>query len=182
MSELSDEALMERVQQGDSSVLGLLMRRYERPLYALAWRMLGDRAAAEDAFQETFLRVLRKRGSYRKGATFRPWLYQICLNYCRDELRRRGRRPEAELAEDLPLPDPEPGPAERAQAEAKKQRIREAVETLPDKQREVFLLVHYQGMAYGEAAEVVGIPPGTVKSRMFYALRYLAGKLLDLDE
>jgi RNA polymerase sigma-70 factor (ECF subfamily) len=180
MSELSDEAIMARVQGGETGLLDLLVRRYEKPLYGFAFRLLAERTAAEDAFQETFLRVLRKRASYRIGCPLRPWLYQICLNACRDALRKRARRPETELPERLALADPAPGPEALSAQSALAERVRQAVAALPEKHREVFLLHHYQGLAYPEIADILSIPLGTVKSRMFHASQKLSLALQDL--
>jgi RNA polymerase sigma-70 factor (ECF subfamily) len=180
MTDLSDEALMERVQKGETHLLELLIKRYEKPLFAYAFRVVQTRSAAEDAFQETFLRVFRKRDSYRAGAPFRPWLYTICLNTCRDALRAKSRRPEAELDKAaLFVPDAQPGPETLTNQSSLAARIKEAIEKLPDKQREVFLLSYYQQLQYPEISEILDIPVGTVKSRMFHASRFLAEQLKD---
>ncbi len=166
---------MERVKAGETGRLDLLVFRYEKPLHAYAVRIMGNRAAAEDAFQETFLKLLRSREQYRVGALVRPWLYQICLNVCRDALRKNSRRPQTvELSPILPLPDPSEGPEELSQQAALFTRVRTAVEELPEKHREVFLLAFYQELPYSEIAEILDIPVGTVKSRVFMAHRKLS--------
>ena len=171
---------MARVQQGETDLLDLLVRRYERPLYGYAMRVVGERTAAEDCFQETFLRILRKRGTYKPGSPFRPWLYQICLNICRDWHRRRGRKPERELPpETLSMADPAPGPEVLSDQMLLAQRVRQAVEGLPEKHREVFILQYYQGLQYPEIGAILGIPVGTVKSRMFHASQKLSQALSD---
>lgn len=171
---------MERVQKGETHLLELLIKRYEKPLFAYAFRIVQQRSAAEDAFQETFLRVFRKREHYRAGAPFRPWLYTICLNTCRDALRSRNRRPEAELDKAaLVVPDAQPGPETLTGQSAMAESIKQAIEKLPDKQREVFLLAYYQQLQYPEISAILDIPVGTVKSRMFHASRFLAEQLKD---
>ena len=180
MTDMSDEAVMEKVQKGETALLGLLAQRYEKALYAFAARIVSQPSAAEDAFQETFLRVFRKRDTYRAGAPFRPWLYQICLNTCRDWLRSRNRRPEAELKPELPVLDPSPGPEALSAQSEMAQRIRRAVEKLPEKHREVFILQYYQNLQYPEISEILDIPVGTVKSRMFHCSKLLAEELKDL--
>ena len=100
--EHTDEELMRRAAHGDEDAFALLVRRYESPLYGYLRRMLGNGADAEDAFQETFLRVHQHRSRYRQGAPFRPWLYQIATNLCRDRLRSRRRHPQVSL--DAPAP------------------------------------------------------------------------------
>ena len=177
MNELSDEALMIQVQKGQSEALGPLIFRYEKRLFGLAMRILGNAAAAEDTFQETFLRVYQKRLSYRPGSPFRPWVYRICLNLCRDLCRSRQRRPQSELSQELR--DPQLGPQEKAEQSLLAARVAEAVAELPEKQREVFLLSFYQQLSQAEVAEILEIPIGTVKSRLFHASRTLADKLRD---
>lgn len=181
MSDLSDEAIMAKVQEGQTCLLDLLVRRYEKSLYSFAVRIVNEHTAAEDAFQETFLRVLRKSSSYRAGSPVRPWLYQICLNVCRDGLRKRSRRPKTvELPEGLSLADPGLGPEALSAQAMLSERIKDAINELPDKHREVFILQYYQGLQYPEISEIVGIPVGTVKSRMFHASQKLSQALEDL--
>jgi RNA polymerase sigma-70 factor, ECF subfamily len=174
---VSDEILMERLVAGQDSSLDTLVTRYERPLYAFAVRMLRDNAAAEDAFQETFLRVYRRRKSFSQDYRFRPWLYQICLNVCRDQLRRKKRRQEVRLCEEAVGADDGPTPQEKAEQVLRARRVREAIAQLPVKQREVLILSQYQDLSNTEISEVLSIPEGTVKSRKCIAIRALA-KLL----
>ncbi len=178
---LSDEELMERLKEGKDSALDQLVRRYEAPLFAFACRMLQEGSAAEDAFQETFLKVYRRRQSFQQGARFRPWLYKICLNLCRDQHRRRQQRREVELCEQTVGADHRPGPQEWAERSAQAQRVREALAKLPQKQAEVLILTQYQELSQQEVSELLGIPEGTVKSRKFQAIRQLA-KLLSGSE
>ena len=175
MDDLADEVLMERVQRGESQLLGLLARRYERSLFALSMRMLRQREAAEDAFQDTLLKVFQSRSSYRPGSSFRPWVYRICLNVCRDQLRKQQRRPQAELKED-PV-DQRAGVAEEVEKARLARVVAAAVGAMPEKQRDVFLLSFYEQLPYPEIAEILDIPVGTVKSRMFHATRWLSEKL-----
>lgn len=175
---MTDERLMEMLLDGEGQALDKLVLRYQGPLYGFAFRILGDQGRAEDAFQETFLKVYRRRYTYQRGTRFKPWLYQICLNVCRDTLRKKKRRPEIPLeAEKLDGPDDAPGPEEAAHRAAEAEAVREALAELPVKQREVILLSHYQNLSYPEISEILDIPTGTVKSRVFHALRRLA-KLL----
>lgn len=173
-----DRLVMERVREGDTDMLEHLVRKYEKPLFSFTLRLLRNRSEAEDAFQETFLRIHQKRATYRSGMEFRPWLYRICLNVCRDALRRRSRVPES-LACDVV--DPSRGPADVSTDTVVADRIRLAVAALPDAQREVIVLHQYQGCPYLEIAEILEIPVGTVKSRVHYALARLARELEDLE-
>jgi RNA polymerase sigma-70 factor (ECF subfamily) len=175
MDDLSDEVLMARIQAGELSLLGLLARRYERGLFSLAMRLLGRREAAEDAFQDTFLKLFQQRARYRPGARFRPWLYQICLNLCRDQLRRQQRRPTADLEDEVA--DGGPSVEEAAEKARLSRLVAQAVGAMPERQREVFVLAFYQQLPYPEVAAILNLPVGTVKSRMYHASRWLAERL-----
>lgn len=165
---------MERLIGGQESALDQLLQRYKRPLYTFALRMVQRPSVADDVFQETFLRVYRKRKTFRKGARLRPWLFQICLNLCRDYHRKVKRRQEVELCEEAVGRDHRPGPEERAQKAAEARRVRAAISQLPEKHRAVLILTQYEGLSQQEAAATLGIPEGTVRSRKFKAIRTLA--------
>ena len=182
----SDEELLSRFVEGDREALGELVRRYEQPMFAYLVRMLGDASAAEDAFQQVCLRLVRGAESFEPGRLVRPWLYTIATNVCRRQGARRSRQRTVPL--DSPAGEEEPGlldnlaaetasPAELVEKRELAQLVREAVETLTEHQREAFVLCQYQGLTYGEIARVVGRPLGTVKSDMFYALRTLRSRL-----
>ena len=182
----TDEELLSRFVEGDREALGELVRRYERPLFSYLVRMLGERTAAEDAFQQVCLRLVRGADSYDPGRSVRPWLYAIATNVCRRQGARRSRRRTVPL--DSPadeeglgaLPEPSaqtPSPVEVAERRELAQLVREAVEALTEHQQEVFVLYQYQGLKYVEIARAVGRPLGTVKSDMFYALRTLRRRL-----
>src|SRR5262245_26711228 len=162
---------------------GVLVRRYERELYGYLCRYLGDRNLAEDVFQNTFLQLFLKSGQYEPGRPVRPWLYTIATNQAIDALRRAGRHQAVSLdeARDAPgegeaqtlmelLENREPGPLDSAQAQERRERVRAAVDQLPEFLRRVLILAYYQGLKYREVAEVLGIPVGTVKSRLHAAL------------
>lgn len=170
----SDETLMTRLLEGQDQALNTLVERYQGPLYGFALRMLSEPSAAEDAFQETFLKVYRKRWSFREGSLFRPWIYQICLNVCRDQLRRNKRRHEIPLTDESVGADPAPGPEELAEKKLQAHRVGVAISELPAKQREVLVLAQYQGLNHHEISQILNIPEGTVKSRKFNAIRALA--------
>lgn len=173
----TDEELMERLIGGQESALGQLLQRYKSSLYAFALRSVQSSSVADDVFQETFLRVYRKRKTFQKGARFRPWLFQICLNLCRDHHRKVKRRQEVELSEEVVGQDQRPGPEERAQKAAEARRVQDAISRLPEKHRAVLILTQYEGLSQQEAAVALGIPEGTVKSRKFKAIRILAKML-----
>jgi RNA polymerase sigma-70 factor, ECF subfamily len=183
LSACSDEDLLVRFCRGETEAFGELVRRYERELYGYLRRYLGDATMAEDVFQNTFLQVYVKSGQYEAGRPVRPWLYTIATNQAIDALRRNGRhqllsldQQREELAEGElsslveTLEGAGPGPLDAAQAQERRQKIRASVERLPEFLRQVLLLAYYQGLKYREIADILGIPVGTVKSRLHAAL------------
>lgn len=169
--------------RGDASAFDALLVRHERSLYLFCLRFLGDRAAAEDACQEVFLRAVKGLAKWDGRATVKTWLFTIARNHCVD-LQRRGRHRKTESLDrashegDVPLVERLPGPdGERPdRAHARKTlgaAIAEGLAHLPEEQREVFTLREQAGMAFGEIAAVTGVPENTVKSRMRYALEHL---------
>jgi RNA polymerase sigma-70 factor (ECF subfamily) len=180
----TDEVLLARLRDGDRDVLGTLIRRYERELFGYLRRYVGDDDLADDVFQNTFLQVFLKIGQYEVGRPARPWLYAIATNQAIDALRRRNRRVADRPAEIVSAPDedgdprpmfellPAPGdsPLEAADRIEQRERVRAAVARLPDLLRQAVILVYFQGFKYQDAAEVMDIPVGTVKSRLHAAL------------
>lgn len=179
----SDEDLLAAFQGGRREAFGVLVRRYEGELYGYLRRYLGDGNLAEDVFQNTFLQVFTKIGQYEPGRPVRPWLYTIATNQSIDALRRLGRQAarslDQELDENSPaalpqllglLENPGPGPLDQVQGEERRQLVRAGVDRLPDFLRQVILLAYYQGLKYQEIGDILGIPVGTVKSRMHTAL------------
>jgi RNA polymerase sigma-70 factor (ECF subfamily) len=169
--------------RGQKEAFGVLVRRYERELYGYLRRYLGDGSLAEDVFQNTFLQLYLKSGQYEAGRPVRPWLYTIATHQAIDALRRNARhqvlsleqrrddKPDGELPNLLDtLESRGPAPLDNLSARERKERVRASVERLPDFLREVVLLAYYQGLKYREIAEVLGIPVGTVKSRLHAAL------------
>ena len=178
-----DETLIARVKAGEQLAFSILVHRYEGPLFNYLRRLLHNAADAEDVFQETFLRVYQQARRFRDGAPFRPWLYRIATNAANDRLRKRGRRAEVSLdgspglASALPSKKNSPDAAAR-EAETIA-RLESAISGLPMKQRAVFLMARYEGMAYAGIAEALQIPVGTVKSRMNKAVQYLMHAMKD---
>jgi RNA polymerase sigma-70 factor (ECF subfamily) len=179
----SDEELLARFCRGQSEAFGVLLRRYERELYGYLRRYLGDSDLAEDVFQNTFLQLYIKKGQYEAGRPVRPWLYTIATHQAIDALRRANRHPTLSLDQNQKhLPDGEvrsllelletrgPGPLDHAQGEEQRERVRAGVDRLPDFLRQVVILAYYQGLKYREIADILGIPVGTVKSRLHAAL------------
>ena len=174
------------LQNGDTDGLGVLVARWQRPLYRFVYRMLPDREEARDVCQETFLRVLRRADRFREGGRFSTWMYQIALNLCRDH-RRKSRRwsrivddgalddeGAPQVADASDAPDRPEIAAERHEVQAYVQR---ALERIPAEQREVLVLKEFEGLKFREIAEILGCPESTVKSRMYYGLRGLKAAL-----
>jgi len=183
-TEMSDEALLLAYRdRADRSAFPELVQRYERELYSYLRRYLGDAGMAEDAFQATFLQVHLKCDQFEDGRKFRPWLYTIATNQAIDAQRRNrrhrsvslDRNPKAEGNDDIGslmdlLVSKEPLPDARAESTQQRDWIRSAIDQLPETLREALILVYYQGMKYREAADVLKIPVGTVKSRLHAAI------------
>jgi len=179
-TEVSDEALMAQVKAGDEGALAALICRYEKPLFNYALRMLGNAADAEDLFQETFLRVYQHRSRFWEGAPFKRWLYRIATNLCYDRLRYRKRRPESQSMPGTEQTDPmalhpasTPTPDVSAISLERAEHMKRALAALSDHHRAVFLMAHQQGLSYADISLALGIPVGTVKSRMNKAVKLL---------
>jgi len=183
LTDCSDELLLTRFCKGTREAFGVLMRRYERELYGYLRRYLGDGTLAEDVFQNTFLQLYIKSNQYEAGRPVRPWLYTIATNQAIDALRRNGRHQAVSLDQQREegfegdihslleaLEGRGPGPLDLAQGAERRERVRASVDRLPDFLRQVLILAYYQGLKYREIADVLGIPVGTVKSRLHAAL------------
>ncbi len=153
----------------------------ERRLHALAYRMLGDHHAAEDAVQETSLRALRALGAFRGDASLATWLYHITSNVCLDEQRRRRVRPVAVDTGDESVPAQQPTGSDFAEASAARADLARALADLPPSQRHALLLTDGWGLDYAAAGAVLGVAKGTVGSRVFRAKRVLRDVLVSSD-
>jgi RNA polymerase sigma-70 factor (ECF subfamily) len=180
---LSDEELLVRFRRGEAEAFGALVRRYERELYGYLRRYTNDANLAEDVFQNTCLQLYLKAGQYEPGRPVRPWLYAIATRQAIDALRRQGRRTAVSLEQAAPdegdgdassllelLQCRGPGPSDQAVEAERREWVRAGVERLPGFLRQVLILAYFQGLKYREIAEVVGVPVGTVKSRLHAAL------------
>jgi RNA polymerase sigma-70 factor (ECF subfamily) len=183
---ISDEQAMWRVQQlDDEAAFGQLVRRWEGPIQRLCERMTGDAHTAQDLAQETFVRVFARRKEYQGEGKFSTWLWRIALNLCYDELRRRHRREknsfESEGGEPLTVLEAftaaDPAPDKLLAERERSWMVRRALDQLPEIYRAVLVLRHYEDLKFREIADVLGVPEGTVKSRMTEALSQF-GRLL----
>lgn len=183
LSTASDEELLARFCRGKTEAFGVLLRRYERELYGYLRRYLGDSVLAEDVFQNTFLQLYAKSSQYEQGRPVRPWLYTIATHQAIDALRRNARHQAVSLDQNqTELPDGEVrsllelletrgvGPLDQVQNEERRELVRASVDALPEFLKQVVLMAYYQGLKYREIADILGIPVGTVKSRLHAAL------------
>lgn len=157
---------MDRVVTGDTQALGVLFERHKQPLFRFLFRLLHERAPAEDLLLDVFLRVYDRRRTYRTGLKFSTWLYAIAHNLALDRLKHSSRRelPGSQLAEDPPSVDADP-PYETLERTELAHAVREAVSALPEDQRVVILLREYEGLSYREIAAVVGAKEDAVRVR-----------------
>jgi RNA polymerase sigma-70 factor (ECF subfamily) len=175
----SDEVLVARVAAGDSAALEALFARYGRTLIGLGWKILGDRAAAEDLVQETFWRVWTRAKTYEPArGRVSSWLFGIGHHLAIDHVRRRRSRPDPVDAESGEgRADPEADVAEAAADSIERRVVREAVDSLPGEQRRVLELAYFQGLSRREIAEALGLPLGTVHTRARLGLMKLRAQL-----
>lgn len=188
----SDEQLLTLYARGELSAMGVLVSRYQKPLFTFLVRMRGDRGRAEDLLQEAFLRVIEHADSFEGTARLKTWLYRIARNLCIDDMRRQKHRRHASLdAEQKADGDRTLHDRVAAAAPAVDRQIvgseigakmLAAIELLPDDQREVFLLRQVHALQFKEIAEVTAVSENTVKSRMRYALERLQSALSEYKD
>ena len=195
MSEITDAELMLKVKVGDIRSFENLVGRHQRPLINYFFRMTWDRQTAEDMAQEVFIRIYNHAKDYEPQAKFTTYMYRVARNLWIDRMRHEGHAPRT-VSLDAPV-DSEgdtfhdvvsavaPSPDARMETQERAVIVRNAIETLPEEQKQVLLLAEAKGMKYQEVAEVLGIPIGTVKSRMHAAMMklkdLLTGKVGDLQ-
>ncbi len=175
----TDEELVARSMSGDAESFNQLVLRWERPIYALAYRVIGRDEDARDVVQETFLRAFRALPGFKGQAKFSSWLYRIALNLCRDWIRRRRRTPVVEAPEGVDIIElaAEQGPVESIEdlvARREMSRVvAEGMQRLPEEQRTAIVLKEYHGLTFQEIAELQGCPLSTVKTRLYQGLSVL---------
>jgi len=158
--------LIEQAQQGDRGAFGELVRRHRQGTINVVYRMCGDAHLAEEAAQEAFIRAWTHLPRYKPQSPFRNWLYRIATNVAVDTLRSQKETVDVESAY---LANTSQGPEEIAETQERGERVREAVLELPPASRAVIVLREYEGLSYREIADTLGIPMGTVMSRLNYA-------------
>jgi RNA polymerase sigma-70 factor (ECF subfamily) len=171
----NEAELLTRVVSGDRAAFDAIMRTHEDRVFSVCLRLLGDRERALDATQDTFLIVFRKANQFQGRSALGTWIYRIAVNTCYDHLRRAQRRPTQPLPEHLDPSDP--SAEEAIESAALRPEIETALGRLPTDFREAVILSDLEGLTMPEAAEVLGVPIGTVKSRVFRGRRLLAEHL-----
>ena len=180
----TDEELVARSVQGDTESFNELILRWERSIYALAYRTLGREEDARDVCQETFLRAFRGLSAFKGQAKFSSWLYRIALNLCRDAMRRERRTPLVSVSEgidpsELAARQPSPAPSVEdlvAQAELSR-HVASAMRRLPEDQRTAIVLKEYHDLTFQEIADLMGCPLSTAKTRLYQGLSVLRREL-----
>jgi RNA polymerase sigma-70 factor, ECF subfamily len=184
----TDEQLLASYRHGDRKGFGQLVQRYERELFHFLVRFLGDRAAAEDVFQEAFLQVHQSADQFDPSRRFRPWLFTIAANKARDLMRSQSRRPTNPLQASINPGDDESGEyidlmqatVELPDAPLQQQELQAAVQKtvmgLPEHLREILLLSYFHQFPYKQIGDILEIPLGTVKSRLHAAVALFADR------
>ncbi|HEV7216562.1 MAG TPA: sigma-70 family RNA polymerase sigma factor [Chloroflexota bacterium] len=168
----TDDALLRRLQAGDATALEALSQLHGAALFGYLLAITSDRSLAEEVLQDTLLVVWRSASGFRGSASVRTWLFAIARRQARDRSRRR-RLPIAGDKERAAAVDPAPGPEQRAMQRADLADLVQAIKELPLLQREVLALIFVHQLTYEEAAQVLAVPLGTVKSRLSLARRAL---------
>ena len=195
LDELEDHELMQRYAGGDQRAFALLFDRHRRGLYNFLLRSCGRRDRADELVQDVFLRVIKSADNYEPTAKFSTWLYTIGRNLCIDAARSRSRadiyslqnsvgdgEESAETHQARLVDDEARSGGVDTDRKVFRDRLQKALQTLPDKQREVFVLREISGLKFREIAEVLDTKVPTVKSRMRYALKALRGELADFQD
>jgi len=192
LTSFEEKQLIERSRRGDVAAFDKLVRRYERTVYNVAYRLSGSHDDASDLAQEAFVRAWNNLKSFRGEAQFSTWIHRIVTNVFLDDRKKKRARPTTSLDESVDLDensvarqyeDHAPGPEALAEGDERRRILEKAILTLPETQRIMIVMYHTQGLAYEEIAELTELPIGTVKSRLNrarLALRDRLGKVAEL--
>lgn len=181
---LEDQLLVERSKKGDREAFEHLVRLYENKVYTIAYRLMGNHADASDLAQDAFIKIYQALPNFRGDSSFSTWIYHITVNVCRDELRKRQRRPTVSLDEPTgennttyEIRSNAPGPEEMLDRSETQAMIQECLNNLSDDYRTILVMREIQDLAYEEIAELLGCSLGTVKSRLSRARQALKEKI-----
>ena len=185
MTKFFENEIIRSVLRGNVNDFEKLVTAYEKNVYNIALKMVGDPEDAADMTQETFIKAYRALSGFRGDSKFSSWLYRIASNVCLDFLRSRSRHPQVSLStvdEDdratFELPDMRQNPEEQLMKKLGMEAVRRGLEQLPEQQRQILVLRELGGLSYAELAQTLGLEEGTVKSRIFRARKRLCALLL----
>jgi RNA polymerase sigma-70 factor (ECF subfamily) len=190
----TDEELLERFRAGDRRAFDVLMKRHEVGLFNFILRSVRDRATAEELLQDTWIRVLSGLKDFQRASKFSTWAYTVARNLCIDQARKAVLRRHPSLDQSLKsstddgptlgevVADRGPRADRSAISKELQSKLVQAIQELPEDQREVFMLREYGSLAFKEIADIVGAPENTVKSRMRYALERLQSALAEYED
>jgi RNA polymerase sigma-70 factor (ECF subfamily) len=171
-----DNQLVDRYVAGDETAFETLVKRHQRTIYDLAYRMLENHADAADLAQKTFIQAFLHLQTFRRESSFRTWLFQIGLNLCRNAIRDRGRQ-IFEDVDELPLPAPQDTFAIAVSSELR-DRLGGAIRSLPERQREALVLRVYHQQAFAEIGAIMSCSEGTAKANYHHAVNKLRKVLI----
>lgn len=175
-----ERQLISQLKKGDAAAAGTLMDLYGEALMRYLYSIMGTRESAEDAFQDSWVRVMEKISLFDSNMSFRPWLFRVARNVAYDSLRRKKRwwsLDTGQSVEDGDRPMEIPDPVDFGRQVVTQETVRRLLEFLPPAYREVLYLRFFQDQSYEEIAELCRLPLGTVKSRLKRGLDYLAGNM-----
>ncbi len=179
----TDEELVARSRGGDLDSFNQLVLRWERPIYALAYRVIGREEDARDVAQETFLRAFRALSGFKGEAKFSSWIYRITLNLCRDWIRRQRRTPVMQAPEGVDIIElageatPSASIEDLIALKELGRAVGQAMAALPEEQRNAIILKEYHGLTFQEIADLLECPLSTVKTRLYQGLTVLRKQL-----
>jgi len=179
----TDEELVARSMAGDAESFNQLVLRWERPIYALAYRVIGREEEARDVAQETFLRAFRALSGFKGEAKFSSWLYRITLNLCRDWIRKEKRTRVLQAPEGLDIIElagaatPTETIEQRIGRKDLGRAVSKAMAALPEEQRTAIILKEYHGLTFQEIADMLDCPLSTVKTRLYQGLSVVRKQL-----
>ena len=184
MTEMLDKDIIDRVNDGDAEAFEELVRRYEKTVFNIALRMVGDRDDAADMTQEAFIKAYGSLGSFHGNSRFSVWLYRITTNVCLDHLRAKARKKQVPLGlandaeQELDIPDMREMPEEQLMRKLSMQAVQRGLERLAPEHRQILIMRELGGISYAEISSALSLEEGTVKSRIFRARKNLCAFLL----
>ncbi|HEY1434879.1 MAG TPA: sigma-70 family RNA polymerase sigma factor [Thermoanaerobaculia bacterium] len=189
--EIDEARLIRQIRAGQTDLFEHFVRRYQKKITRVAYRFLRDAGEADCAAQESFLRAYQSLDAFREGSTFETWLTRICINWCKDRLKRRRlvlffhqaplhEAEESDGPAELAVAE-DPSPERRAAGREIRERLGVAMESLSPRQRAIFAMKHFEEMSIPDIAALTGLDSGTIKSHLFRAAQKIRERLADLQ-